>query len=1119
MVCVIDSKYARSTYCINELIMAQSCGLQLFPVLLGDMRFDRLPPGLRYGLAATNVIPFPNDRAKPNAMQASTLVAAMARVHASEPGPNTAPAGGAGGGPALPAAELAPVPPTAPALPVGLSPRGDVHRQLVESLTAAPGPDACPRVTLVHGMGGIGKTTLASMVVRDAAVRRHYERVGFLVLGASPDLLPLQRNLFYQLTGNEMPSNTGPTVTAQLEALTAAAAGRQWLVVLDDIWELGAFTSLDIIGNAAPDSGAGNQAQSQIVVTTRFGALLPEGERSRRFPVGLLTVAEAAHLLLRTAQLEPTAARTEPAMAIAELCAGLPLFVILAARMVQVHLDGDAWQTEVLAQLSDQRESRAVPLGAADEASLGERIVGSSLASLHEDDTREVFSALAVCAEDVPTPAGALELIWCAYIMKSPPLSRAEALDLQRRVFHLLDMSLLLGEHSAEGVRMHDVVRETCRARREAGSLRQQHRQLVRLLIAATPEQGWGSSVDALSAYTSQSLRWHMSESLDGVDDVTSDDEAMGWLSSDAIDIPSNLVLMSALNALGAEVLGVLADRALSAGDPFTAGLRLAGAAVTDRYTGSYRFQSDGSTEAQEKLLVRAADLCAEGSLPGSKDYKYRRTVELGIRVLIIGTTQVGSSLFDANLLKIGSLREPPGVLDPDTFGGYLTVSVAAGWTACMYYGCMVGGAGNHLNEDSVRKGAKMYLEDTELTLKAIAMVARPDPRRYATFGGYDTFCYGNCGTWAMVPDVDVADVYTLAVLQEFVVHLDWAVHSPLAVRSSKQGWDGLGIMDPVCVITHRYGELAMARTYLAKLIAAHEPGGAFERGPGCAPPVNGDYYAVAALAPHLISAARVVAGLANETLRLGARLVDGDPFGDELGAAVAGWMQPVLTAFRWEQSGISWFSAAYTVDNFKLGILLASLTADPRGDLAMRGRWWLTQLQPGHVCTTPHDGGGRVYDVCQGQFCADSSFIHAEPWAWELLNRPGAATESVAIHAQRFPFQIAAHAWNDGVIARALIGGGDVDGGIQMLERGAERAHKTRACLVEMLLRRDLVIHGTCASPGAESAAAGNRHQGARIAALGRAIAPMTGDRGELSRLLGAGLDAAEAEAATNLA
>ena len=61
LVAVIDEKFCGSTYCNNELAMAQGCGLQLFPIFFRGMEFDALPDGLHYMLASINVIPFPAE--------------------------------------------------------------------------------------------------------------------------------------------------------------------------------------------------------------------------------------------------------------------------------------------------------------------------------------------------------------------------------------------------------------------------------------------------------------------------------------------------------------------------------------------------------------------------------------------------------------------------------------------------------------------------------------------------------------------------------------------------------------------------------------------------------------------------------------------------------------------------------------------------------------------------------------------------------------------------------------------------------------------------------------------------------------------------------------------------
>ena len=53
MVCVLDSKFPTSTYCCNELVMAQSCGLKLFPLIFRGQTFQQLPAGLRCALFAS----------------------------------------------------------------------------------------------------------------------------------------------------------------------------------------------------------------------------------------------------------------------------------------------------------------------------------------------------------------------------------------------------------------------------------------------------------------------------------------------------------------------------------------------------------------------------------------------------------------------------------------------------------------------------------------------------------------------------------------------------------------------------------------------------------------------------------------------------------------------------------------------------------------------------------------------------------------------------------------------------------------------------------------------------------------------------------------------------------
>ena len=84
-------------------------------------------------------------------------------------------------------------------------------------------------------MGGLGKTTLAAATARNLDVRRSFGRIAFVSAGQDPATMELQRQLYCHCTGEVMPAMPGATVDSQKELLGAAAVGKRWLVVLDDV--------------------------------------------------------------------------------------------------------------------------------------------------------------------------------------------------------------------------------------------------------------------------------------------------------------------------------------------------------------------------------------------------------------------------------------------------------------------------------------------------------------------------------------------------------------------------------------------------------------------------------------------------------------------------------------------------------------------------------------------------------------------------------------------------------------------------------------------------------------------------------------------------------------------
>jgi len=81
--------------------------------------------------------------------------------------------------------QLASVPLSCPVLPAKLSARQEVHRKLV-SVLVEEHPRAlvpAPVIVAVCGMGGIGKSTLAALVLRDLSIRARFHRMAFVSVG------------------------------------------------------------------------------------------------------------------------------------------------------------------------------------------------------------------------------------------------------------------------------------------------------------------------------------------------------------------------------------------------------------------------------------------------------------------------------------------------------------------------------------------------------------------------------------------------------------------------------------------------------------------------------------------------------------------------------------------------------------------------------------------------------------------------------------------------------------------------------------------------------------------------------------------------------------------------
>lgn len=214
------------------------------------------------------------------------------------------------------------VPSTCPPPPLAEQPRRGLFATLKQLLldkdAEATGGNVRPgSQVVVYGMGGCGKSTLASSMLRSEEVQTAFAGgLCWVSVGQLPEFDFLLHTLLVQLSPSS--ASYGVKGIAALSELietvteAAAAEGRRVLCVLDDVWNA---EHAHVLG--APLKAA------TVLVTTRIRGIIPE---ARELHCSLMESEEAIALLLQAGGvLSPDAAGLRVAKQAVELCGRLAL--------------------------------------------------------------------------------------------------------------------------------------------------------------------------------------------------------------------------------------------------------------------------------------------------------------------------------------------------------------------------------------------------------------------------------------------------------------------------------------------------------------------------------------------------------------------------------------------------------------------------------------------------------------------------------------------------------------------------------------------------------------------------------------------------------------------------
>jgi hypothetical protein len=348
--------------------------------------------------------------------------------------------------------------------------------------------------TVVHGVGGFGKTTVAKIVRADPRVLRRFRGRAYLVtLGrdAGKEMLAgLVNGLIAQLDPDRPVTFTEVGQAADHLAAILAKGPRR-LLILDDLWTGQQLAAFPVAGRCAR------------LVTTRnpslaAGTVVP-------VEVDQMTGRQARALLLH--ELPPLPSATVSGLL--EQTGRWPLLIRLASKILadQAVLQPDiaAAAEELLGRLRadgalrlDQltgNAARQIDVSDPDQRSQAVRATIEASTGLLTPDERARLAELAVFAEDETIPATLVTALWQA----TGSMNRLATGALANR---LTDLALLTAAGDGT-VTMHDVIRDYLREELSHARLARLHATLLDTAAASLPRAPAApvASVDIVTAW------------------------------------------------------------------------------------------------------------------------------------------------------------------------------------------------------------------------------------------------------------------------------------------------------------------------------------------------------------------------------------------------------------------------------------------------------------------------------------------------------------------------------------------------------------------------------------------------------------------------------------------
>ncbi|KAJ0430166.1 putative P-loop containing nucleoside triphosphate hydrolase, leucine-rich repeat domain superfamily [Helianthus annuus] len=333
-------------------------------------------------------------------------------------------------------------------------------------------------VVSIVGMGGIGKTTLATKVFNDAYVKYHFDVIAWVTVSQTYDKRAVLTRI---LKSNHAQLDLVKASDCQLHELVHRhLIDQRYLIVIDDIWDKETWDNLKSLF-------PGRNNGSRILLTSRITEVAKHASSDGFIHhLRYLNKDQSWQLLCQKVFQgdECPEWSIKPGMRIVEHCHGLPLALVVIAGVLAKH----SWSEKFWVEIADRVDSYIV----GDQDGCVEILALSyNHLPLH---LRECFLYLGGFHEDYKFQVKILIRLWVAegFIQQTGNQSLEDIAE--GYLMDLIDRNLVIVDRwksngAVKACKMHDLVRELCwkKAKEERFSLTIEHPMLFHLYDVITP--------------------------------------------------------------------------------------------------------------------------------------------------------------------------------------------------------------------------------------------------------------------------------------------------------------------------------------------------------------------------------------------------------------------------------------------------------------------------------------------------------------------------------------------------------------------------------------------------------------------------------------------------------